>query len=135
MTAYQDAEDEKRREQRRQRIAVRRRRRLIVSRVATPLMFLATLAFCAAFIAGELDEPRRDARLVEFVESQGGEVTKIDHPNGTGHRGNGSGGPAYVDVVFDGKQSRCTYHLLNQEPRSLECNPVVNPSQSESSRS
>lgn len=133
MTAYQDAEDEKRREQRRQRIAVRRRRRLIVNRVATPLMFLATLAFCALFIAGVLDEPRRDAELVEFVESQGGEVTKIDHPNGTGHRGNG-GGPEHVDVVFDGKQSRCTYDLLNQEPRSLECDPAINPSQSESRR-
>lgn len=135
MTEYQDAEDEKRREQRRQRMAVRRRRRRIVNRVATPLMFLATLAFCALFIAGELDEPRRDAELIEFVESRGGEVTKIDHPNGTGLRGNGSGGPAHVDVVFDGKQSRCTYHLLNQEPRSLECDPSVNPSQSESKRS
>lgn len=107
---------------------------MIVSRVAVPLMFLATVAFCVAFIAGELDEPRRDAELVEFVESQGGEVTKIDHPNGTGLRGNGSGGPGYVDVVFDGEQSRCTYRLLNQEPRSLECDPAVNP-QAESGRS
>jgi hypothetical protein len=130
MTEYQDAEDEKRREQRRQRIAARRRRRLIIIRVTTPFAFLTTLAFCTLFLAGELDEPRRDAELVEFVESQGGEVTKIRHPCAS--RGGCRGG--YVDVVFDGEQSRCTYDLLNQEPRSLECDPAVTPSQSESRR-
>ncbi|PPB49849.1 hypothetical protein C4K88_03925 [Arthrobacter pityocampae] len=134
MTEYEDAEDEKRRVQRRQRIAVRRRRRLIVNRIATPLVFLFILIFCAGLIALELDEPRQDAALMEFVESHGGEVTKIRHPSGTGYRGNGSGGPAYVDVVFDGRQSRCVYHELAVPPRLLDCDPAVSTSRSEGGR-
>lgn len=133
MTAYLDADKERLRQKRRERIAVRKRRRLIVNRVMTPFVFLAILALCAGFIANELGQPEQDARLVEFVEAQGGEVTKIDHPGASGRWG-GRSGPGYVDVVFSGKQSRCAYHLLAVNPRSLDCDPAVTPSQSESRR-
>lgn len=91
------------------------------------------MLFCVVIIAvvcvgvissglSESDEPETDAGIAEFVESQGGEVTKIVPPGD----GRGGSGPSYVDVVFDGEQSRCSYDLITQTPRSLMCDPVVN---------
>lgn len=120
MTSREAAEQELRRTQRRQRIALRRRRRKILNPAITLFCVVCIVASCAGVIGSELGEPERDARIAEFVEAQGGEVTKIVHP---GRRGRGDG---YVDVVFDGEQSRCTYDLLDQTPRSLKCDPAVN---------
>ena len=110
------------REQRRRRIAAKRRRRKIFDRVVTLFCVLCIVVVGVGVIGSELGEPRRDARITAFVESHGGEVTKIVHPGAS----RGGSGPSYVDVVFDGEQSRCSYDLLYRTPRSLKCDPAVN---------
>jgi hypothetical protein len=113
---------ETRRKQRRQRIARRRRQSQTLSAVIKLFCVVCIGVVCAGVIESELSEPRRFAELAQYVESQGGEVTKIASPGG--YR---IGGPSYVDVVFDSQQSRCSYVLLDKTPRSLQCDPAINP--------
>ena len=70
-------------------------------------------------VQGNLDKPRREAAVTKAVEANGGEVVKIVHRPSKAT-------PGYVDVVFENQPSRCTLHLLDQNPPVFDCNPAVN---------
>lgn len=85
-----------------------------------PIAFaiLTLLVVITGFVYVQLDKPRVEATVVSNIESNNGEVVKIVHRPGKARQG-------YVDAVFDGKQSRCVLHLLDQKPPVFDCDPAV----------
>ncbi|WP_426990402.1 hypothetical protein [Pseudarthrobacter sp. Y6] len=85
-----------------------------------PIIFSIVVLVCFGTwgIQIHMDRPRLEADVVSTIEVRGGEVIKIVHRPGRAT-------PGYVDVVFDGQQSRCTLHLLDQDPPVFDCDPAV----------
>lgn len=94
------------------------RRRKIEQRIRIVFLSSVLLGILVVGIGHELDRPRGEAEVTAYVESRGGEVLEIQWWSG---RPNTS----YVDVVFDGQQSRCSLRQLRENPPVFKCNPAV----------
>lgn len=96
------------------------RRRKIEQRLSIVFVSLVLLGAIVVLIGAELDRPRGEAQVTAYVESRGGKVLKINW------YGSGKSSSAYIDVLFDGGQSRCRLRELRDNPPVFKCNPAVN---------
>lgn len=95
------------------------RRRKIEQRI--PIVFVSSVLLGALVvrIGVELDRPRGEAEVTAYVESRGGEVLKINW------YGSGGLNSPYIDVLFDGQQSRCSLRHLKDNPPVFKCDPAI----------
>lgn len=94
------------------------RRRKIEQRISIGFVSVVLLGVLVVLIGAELDRPRGEAKVTAYVESKGGKVLKINWY--------GKASSAYIDVLFDGQQSRCRLRELRDNPPVFKCNPAVN---------
>lgn len=97
------------------------RRKMLERRVPIVIAVIVLLVLGVGLAHNYLvDRPRVAAEVTAKLESRDGEVLLIDHAPQRPRE------PAYVIVVFDGQESRCSLDLLMQNPPVFQCDPAVN---------